>query len=72
MGTKQHSPEKAKELRTRLLDSKPWEMIIVDEANHLSVSTNGSCRVVGSNARENVFLSSATWTSIFSRNISLI
>ena len=36
MGVKQHSPEKAKKRRTRLLDSKPWDMIIVDEAHHLS------------------------------------
>ena len=36
MGTKEKSPQKLKERRQRLLESDPWDLIVVDEAHHLN------------------------------------
>jgi superfamily II DNA or RNA helicase len=35
-GTKESSPKKAKQRRERLLESYPWDLILVDEAHHLN------------------------------------
>jgi superfamily II DNA or RNA helicase len=36
MGTKESSPKKLKQRRERLLESEPWDLILVDEAHHLN------------------------------------